>query len=165
MVDEIDSPLEDDRTMAEKYRDSYRGSRQERKFVGGDDDENSVLPLDTVPEVRDGSWTNGLLAWGRGETSTDVEVVGWWVLPRKRMKNTTRKYRVKTQLSSLDGVKKDFDDKKPRISPEKRMENRAKGSIRILRSRGYSMAEALMITKGQMGLDRQLVPLVDDSEE
>jgi hypothetical protein len=81
------------------------------------------------------------------------------------MKNTTRKYRVKKQLSSLDEVKKDFDDKKPRISHEKRMENRAKGSIRILRSRGYSMAEALMITKGQMGLDRQLVPLVDDSEE
>ena len=66
---------------------------------------------------------------------------------------------------TLDKVKKDFDDKKPRISRKKRMENRAKGSIRILRSQGYSMAEALMITKGQMGLDRKLVPLVDDSEE
>ena len=37
--------------------------------------------------------------------------------------------------------------------------------MRILRGRGNSMGGALMITKGQMGVDRKLVPLVDDSEE
>ena len=64
------------------------------------------------------------------------------------MKNNSRKYRAKKQLSPLDKAKEDFASKKPRVSREKRMENRAKKSIRILRSQGYSMAEALMITKG-----------------
>ena len=164
MVEEIESTMEDKRTIEQRYRDSYRGSRQERKFIE-DGDKDSVFPLDAVPEIRDGSWTNGLLAWARGETSTDVEVIGWSVLPRKRMKNNSRKYRAKKQLSPLDKAKEDFASKKPRVSREKRMENRAKKSIRILRSQGYSMAEALMITKGQMGLDRKPIIPTNGEEE
>jgi len=172
MSEEIESVVEDERTIEERYRDSYKMTRQQRKVVEGDEIQ-SVKPLDSVPEIRDGSWTNGVLAWKRGGTSTDFEVIGWWVVPRKRQKNTSRQYRVKKTQSPLDKMKSDYNKSENRISRQKRQENRAKKSIRILRSSGYSMAEALMITKGQMGLDRkpiiptdgeEIVPS-DDSEE
>jgi len=172
MSEDNESVVEDKRTIEERYRDSYKNTRQQRKVVEGDDI-NSVKPLDSVPEIRDGSWTNGVLAWSRGATSTDFEVIGWWVVPRKRQKNTSRQYRVKKTQSPLDKMKADYNKSENKLSRQKRHENRAKKSIRILRSSGYSMAEALMITRGQMGLDRkpiiptdgeEIVPS-DDSEE
>jgi hypothetical protein len=172
MSEENEGIVEDKRTIEERYRDSYKGNRMEKKFVEKHELE-LVQPLDAVPEIRDGSWTHGMLAWKRGATSTDYEVIGWWVVPRKKQKSSARKYRVKKSLSPLDKMKADFNSPKKRVSRKKRIENRAKNSIRILRSSGYSMAEALMITRGQMGLDRkpiiptdgeEIVPS-DDSEE
>jgi len=161
----MDSPSEDEKTMEQKYQDSYRGVRIERKFVVGDE-LTLVHPLDSVPEIRDKSWTNGRLAWVRGATSDDADVVGWWVLPRKRQKKTTRKYRSKKVLSPLEKAKLNFNKPTEKISRQRRMENRAKKSIRILRSQGYSMAEALMITRGQMGLDGNLIEATpEDGEE
>ena len=164
MSEDNETIVEDVRTVEERYRDSYRGTRTQRKVVE-DDELNSIHPLESVPEHRDGSWTNGVLAWSRGATSTDYDVVGWGVVPRKRQKSSARKYRVKKSSSALDKMKADYQKSQKKVSKQERVDNRAKKSIRILRSRGYSMAEALMITRGQMGLDGKLIPVADDSEE
>ncbi len=144
---------------------NYEGTRLEKKFV--EEDERALVhPLDSVPENRDSSWTNGTLAWLKGDSATDDEVIGWWVPPRQRMKKMRPHRAVKSRGSPLEEAKKRYQ--RPKKNLKAMQENKAKKNIRILRSQGYSMAEAILITRGQMGLDgkpiEQEVPDFEDSD-
>jgi len=138
---------------------NYKDSRAERKFVE-DHELHMVKPLDAVPTARDSSWTKGTLAWKRGATSTDMEVVGWWVAPRKRQKKT-RSYKVKNTISPFEMAK--LRTERPKRDRTAMLEERAKKNVRILRSSGYSMIEARLISQGLMGLDRQ--PILQEIPE
>lgn len=112
-----------------------------------------MKPLDSVPENRNSSWTNGTLAWLKKES--EDEIIGWWVPPRQRVKKMRPHQFVKSRGSPLEEIQKRHQ--RPKKNLKAMQENKAKRNIRILRSRGYSMAEAILIMRGDMGLDGKLI--------
>ena len=142
---------------------NYEDTRLEKKFVE-EHEIALVQPLDCVPENRDSSWTNGTLAWLRNQS--DAEIIGWWVPPRQRVKKMRPNRARKSKGSPLEEAKKRHQ--RPKKNLKAMQENRAKNNIRILRSQGYSMAESILITRGEMGLDGKLieqeVPDFEDSD-
>ncbi len=142
---------------------NYEGTRSEKKFVE-EHEISLVKPLDSVPENRDSSWTNGTLAWLRKDS--EDEILGWWVPPRQRVKKMRPNRLGKSKGSPLEEAKKRHQ--RPKKNLKAMQENRAKKNIRILRSQGYSMAESILITRGEMGLDGKLiqqeVPEFEDSD-
>lgn len=133
----------------EEYTDTFDlGTRRHEKLFVENYPQATVHPLDCVPEERPkGSWTRGVLAWQRGASSTDATIVGWFTPPRLRQKKTQilpdtvrRRIRQRDNPALLNPVKPDYAALR---------ERRNSKSIRILRSMGYSVAEALRIVKGE----------------
>jgi len=131
---------------------NYEGTRLEKKFVEPHE-MALVKPLDSVPENRDSSWTNGTLAWLRKDS--EDEILGWWVPPRQRVKKMRPNRFIKSRGTPLEEVKKRHQ--RPKKNLKAMQENKAKKNLRILRSQGYSMAEAILISRGDMGLDGKVI--------
>jgi len=65
---------------------THRIGRNHRMYVE-DNPKLTVFKRNCVPENRPkGSWTNGVEAWSKGDSSNNPSIVGWFAPPRRRNK-------------------------------------------------------------------------------
>jgi len=56
-----------------------------QKLYTNDYEGRKVFPLNSVPELSKrpkGSWTKGVMAWGKGLAGSNDKLIGWFAPPR-----------------------------------------------------------------------------------